>query len=418
MFHVLKNRSYRRLYLAQIVALLGTGLATLALGLLAYTIAEEHAGRVLGTALAIKMVAYVFLGPIANAVVTYLPRKFVLVSSDLVRMMVAAFLPFVTDIWQIYLLIFVLQAASATFTPTFQSLIPEVLPDEDDYTMALSLSRLAYDLEAVVSPVLASVLLLALPSSTLFFGTAFGFASSALLVLSCGYAASTPQRSDQSPDFFQRIARGILLVFRTPHLRPIVALNMAVASVGAFVIVQTVVIVQLLWHMPEYVVAIVLGMNGAGSMASALLLPSLLKRVSERTVMLGGGLALVGTAIAIVPVLSLAPRGVAIIITMVQWVVIGGAWSCVETPVGRRIRRYVDTCDLSSVFAAQFSLQHACWLLSYPLAGWLGAYWLIPSAGVLACISAVSVCVAYFLWPLALDQKFVVSFDKKPRENS
>ena len=49
-------------------------------------------------------------------------------------------LPFVTQIWQIYLLIFILQAASAGFTPTFQATIPDILPDEEEYTKALSLS--------------------------------------------------------------------------------------------------------------------------------------------------------------------------------------------------------------------------------------------------------------------------------------
>ncbi|WP_280109901.1 hypothetical protein [Azospirillum sp. B506] len=39
-------------------------------------------------------------------------------------------LPFVTEVWQVYVLIFVLQAESAAFTPTFQATIPDVLPDE------------------------------------------------------------------------------------------------------------------------------------------------------------------------------------------------------------------------------------------------------------------------------------------------
>lgn len=51
---------------------------------------------------------------------------------DLVRAAVALCLPFVTEVWQIYLLIFVLQAASAGFTPTFQATIPDILPDEED----------------------------------------------------------------------------------------------------------------------------------------------------------------------------------------------------------------------------------------------------------------------------------------------
>lgn len=68
----------------------------------------------------------------------------------------AACLPFVNTVWQIYVLIFVLQAASAAFTPTFQATIPDILPDEQDYTDALSLSRIAYDMESVLSPLLAA----------------------------------------------------------------------------------------------------------------------------------------------------------------------------------------------------------------------------------------------------------------------
>ncbi|OYW89684.1 MAG: MFS transporter, partial [Pseudomonadales bacterium 32-61-5] len=159
MLYVLKNRTYRHLFSAQVVALVGTGLLTVALGLLAYKLAGANAGAVLGTALAIKMIAYIGIGPVANAFADRLPRRKFLVAMDLVRAAIALCLPFVTEIWQIYILIFVLQSASASFTPTFQATIPDVLPDEKDYTQALSLARLAYDLESLISPVLAAALL-------------------------------------------------------------------------------------------------------------------------------------------------------------------------------------------------------------------------------------------------------------------
>lgn len=126
MFQVLRDRTYRHLFLAQVIALLGTGLATVALSLLAYDLAGAEAGVVLGTALAIKMVAYIGVAPVASAFAERLPRRAVLVSLDLVRAAVAVLLPFVTEIWQIYVLIFVLQSASAGFTPTFQATIPDV----------------------------------------------------------------------------------------------------------------------------------------------------------------------------------------------------------------------------------------------------------------------------------------------------
>ena len=149
MFDVLSNTTYRRLFFAQIIALIGTGLTTVALGLLAFDLAGDQAGTVLGTALAIKMVAYIGVAPVAAAFAERLPRRAMLVGLDLTRALVALALPFVTEVWQVYLLIFVLQSASAAFTPTFQATIPDILTDEVQYTKALSLARLAYDLESV-----------------------------------------------------------------------------------------------------------------------------------------------------------------------------------------------------------------------------------------------------------------------------
>lgn len=159
---------------------------TIALGgLLAYDIAGEDAGAVLGTALAIKMVAYVVVAPVITAVTERLPRRAVMVSADAVRAVIALMLPFIGSTWQIYVLIFVLQAASATFTPTFQAVIPSVLTHTDDYTKGLSLSRLAYDLESLTSPpAIAGALLLVISYNQLFVATALGFLVSAALVIS------------------------------------------------------------------------------------------------------------------------------------------------------------------------------------------------------------------------------------------
>ncbi|MDO7919224.1 MFS transporter, partial [Pseudomonas aeruginosa] len=192
MLSVLKNRTYRHLFTAQVIALVGTGLMTVALGLLAYELAGADAGAVLGSALAIKMLAYVGVAPVAQAFADQFPRRSLLVALDLVRAVVAICLPFVTEVWQIYLLIFVLQAASAGFTPTFQATIPDILPDEEDYTKALSLSRLAYDLESLISPMLAAALLTVISFHNLFAGTVLGFLVSAALVVSVRLPTTIP----------------------------------------------------------------------------------------------------------------------------------------------------------------------------------------------------------------------------------
>ena len=105
------------------------------------------------------------MAPVAGAFTDRLPRRAFLVAWISSGPRSSWSLPFVDQVWQIYVLIFVLQSASAGFTPTFQATIPDILPDERDYTRALSLSRLAYDLENLLSPALAAVLLTVVPST-------------------------------------------------------------------------------------------------------------------------------------------------------------------------------------------------------------------------------------------------------------
>ncbi|GHH76216.1 MFS transporter [Promicromonospora soli] len=410
---VLSHPVYRRLFTAQVVALVGTGLATVALGLVAYDLNPAAAGGVLGTALAIKMVAYVVVAPLAAAAVARLPRKWVLIGADALRLVVAASLPFVGEVWQVYVLIFVMQAASATFTPTFQSVIPDVLKREDDYTVALSLSRLAYDLESILSPIFAAALLLLVPSSALFFGTAIGFAGSALLVAATVVPRRGGEDAEERPQlpFGSRARRGAELFVRTGALRPVLLLNLAVAAAGAFVLVQTVVIVRTTFGQSEDVVPLLLAANGLGSMAAAITLPRVLRRVPERRVMLTGGIALT-TAVGLAPVaLGVAQSVWGLVTVGLLWFLVGLGWSTVETPVGRIIRRNVPPADLPDAFAAQFSLSHACWLITYPLAGWLGTAGLSPTALILAGLAGAATLAAARLWPTVETAK-----DSVPRE--
>ncbi len=390
MLHVLRHRTYRHLFGAQLVALTGTGLATVALGLLAFRIAGHNAGAVLGTALAIKMAAYVGVAPLAAAFANHLPRRMLLVLLDLVRCLVAACLPFVNTAWEIYVLIFVLQSASAAFTPTFQATIPDILPDEDDYTDALSLSRIAYDMESVLSPLLAAALLGVMSFHTLFVGTAVGFLGSAALVVSVRLPSP---RTPPHRGVFERTTRGIRLYLATPRLRGLLAIDMAVAAAASIVLVNTVVYVQARFGLGQSAVALALACFGGGSVVAALGLPRVLARWPERTVMLGGANVLcVGACLAIwVPDYGwLLPL----------WAMLGVGYSIAQTPAGRLLRRSGAPEDRPALFAAQFSLSHLCWLVAYPLAGRMGASFGLPVAALGLCVLAVvATGLARRVWP-------------------
>jgi len=396
MLSILKHPVYARLFLAQVIALLGTGLLTVALGLLAFDLAGAQAGVVLGFAFTIKMVAYVGLSPIAHALVERLPRKAVLIGADLIRAGVALFLPFIDSIWQIYLLIFVLQAASATFTPAFQALIPDILKDERDYTKALSLSRLAYDLENLISPAMAGVLLMLVSYHWLFGGTVVGFVVSAALVATTAIPISLPTK--QRP-FIERLTRGTRIYLATPRLRGLLSLNLAASAVGAFILVNTVVFVRANYGASEVYLAYAMAAFGGGSMLAAITLPRLLETVSDRAVMVVAAFLLTG--------LTLGHAVYMLIIGLPDWSVFlaiwatsGALYSAILTPSGRLLRRSAHAEDRPAIFAAQFALSHACWLIAYPIAGWAGYTFGLPvTMMILGALALAGTLLALVVWP-------------------
>lgn len=391
---VLRVAAYRKLFSAQVIALLGTGLLTVALGLLAFDLAAGRAGAVLGTALTIKMLAYVFVAPLMAALVEHLPRRAVLITADLVRAAVALMLPLVDQVWQVYVLVFVLQSASATFTPTFQSVIPVILPKERDYTKALSLSRLAYDLESLLSPLLAAALLVVMSYSNLFIGTVLGFLASALLVLTTRLPAARAVARPGS--LLHRTTLGARLFLQVPSLRGLLALNLVVACGTALVLVNTVVYVRDLYGGTNAEVAIALACYGAGSMAVALTTPVLLECVQDRTFMAGGSIV-VAAGVGAAGVVAMFQPAWGLMLLL--WALLGAGTSMINTPSARLLRRAATDSTRSYLFTAQFSLSHACFIITYPVAGWVGASAGQPaSAFILAALATLGAIAALLLW--------------------
>lgn len=391
MLSVLGNPRYRRLFIAQVTALLGTGLTTVALALLAYDLAGGDAGAILGAALALKMVAYVTIAPIVGGIAHRLPRRMLLVTLDLLRAGVVCCLPFVTEVWEIFVLIFLLNACSAAFTPTFQATIADVLPEEADYTRALSLSRLAYDLENLSSPALAAAALLFLSYGGLFVVNALTFLFSAALILTL--TLPRPLAPERTGGLWANTRFGLESYLRTPRLQALLALSFTVAAAGAMVIVNTVVYVRDRLGGSETDTAVVLAAYGLGSMVVALLLPRLLEGRSDRPFMLTGAFLLaLGLAGGL-----LEPDYLGLLLL---WMLLGAGASLIQTPAGRLIVRSSQEADRPAYYAAQFALSHGCWLLAYPLAGYLGAALSLEVAyAVLAILALGSACAAVRLWP-------------------
>ena len=382
--------AYRRLFLANVLALLGTGIATVGLALAAFDLAPDDAGAVLGTALAIKMAAYVLFAPLGAAVVGRLPRGTVMIASDLVRAAVALTLPWVDAVWQVYLLIFVFQAASGIFLPAYQATVPDLLPDERDYVRAIAKARLAYDLEALLSPALAAALLLLVTWHGLFVGTSVGFLVSAWLITR---ARLPSPRLAPDGDALGRLSLGLRAFWLQPRLRGLAAIGLVAAVASAMVTVNTVVLTQGELDLTSRATAIAYAVFGAGSILATLLLPRILEQIPDRTAMLAGALVLVVALLAGVVVRAHASL-------LVLWFALGVGCAITQTPAASVLRRSSSRAERQQLYAVHFALGNIWLIGAYPLAGHLGASISVAGAfAVFAVLAAAGAMLAAWLWP-------------------
>jgi len=389
--HPLQHRVFRRLFAAQVLSLLGVGIMTVGLALHAYQLGgAKEAGKILGALFALKMVVYVGLAPVAEAVLSRYAVKAVLIGLDVFRLCLLLLFSLASEVWHLAAVAFFFYTASAAFTPLFQAVIPAVLPNKETYTSALVLSRLAYTFESMFSPLIAAFALTLLASHTLFVFAAFCVAGSVFALTLSGLTAKTTTQKKRP--FIERLSRGLMIYFRTPRLRGLFVVNLGLSFGLSWVLVNTVVFVGVRFGGSEQYTYLMIAF-GVGSAAAALSVPRLLKRITERQLMLSGGYLFGLLSLLIFLTLPFSAL-------LALWVGFGVASSFVLTPGGLVLTRSANMADQPAIFAAQFSMSHAGWLFAYPTAGWLGSSLQIELAlGILGTTCIVITLFGSWIWP-------------------
>ena len=387
----LNNVAFAKLFTAQIIALVGTGLSTIGLSLLAYDMSGSNAGAVLGIALACKMIAYIFFSPIIGGLVHRFARKKFMIVMDIFRALIVLLMPFVSEIWHIYILIFLLNLFSAGFKPVFQAVIPDILEDEKQYGKALSYSRLAYDLEVLLSPTLAGIALLYFSFSSLFILNSFAFVVSAMIIVIT--LIPKTKTVERTGNLWNEITFGVVSYLKTPRLRSLLILYVGIASASSMIIVNTVIYVKDYLGGLDSTVAIFFALSGSGSMIAALIYPSLSIKLENKTI-IQGGVSITAMSLAIMSLeLSMIP-------SLVCWFFTGLGLSLSQIPAGIIVNMSSNPKDRTAYFSAQFALSHICWFFGYLAAGQLALIFGFSfTSAFLASIITICLIYSILFWP-------------------
>lgn len=155
-FRTLRNRTFSKLFASQIASLLGDSFIWLGLALISYELNPTQSSSILAFALTMRVLAYILLSPFSGVVSDRFKRKNILLVTQLTRMLVVGLLLFVSAEWQLYVLVFLLNAAAAFYTPTYRAIIPLIV-DRREYREANGLSMAVFQLLSVFGPAIAGI---------------------------------------------------------------------------------------------------------------------------------------------------------------------------------------------------------------------------------------------------------------------
>ncbi len=185
MLTVLRRRDFRLLFVGQSLSTVGDALVMVAIALYVTRLTgnPSDVGRVL-TSYAAPLVLFVLFG---GVLADRLPRQKVMIASDVVRAVLHGTLAVLiatgaVRVWHMVVIGILFGCAEAFFRPAYTGLLPQTVP-ESDIQSAQALTGAAREVAEIVSPALATALVLGVGGAWAFGLDAATFVVSALLLL-------------------------------------------------------------------------------------------------------------------------------------------------------------------------------------------------------------------------------------------
>lgn len=176
-----RNPEFRRLLLAHAVSRTGDAFNTVAVLVLVFDLTGS--GRGVAGAVMFEVLPVLLLGPIAGVAADRAPRRRLMVGADLVRAVAATSLVLaVHSVVVVYVVAFVLSAATLVFNPASSSLLPDIVGDDDLVTANSAMWSVAVIAQIALAPT-AGVVIAAFGVRAAFVVNAATFVISALVLV-------------------------------------------------------------------------------------------------------------------------------------------------------------------------------------------------------------------------------------------
>jgi len=382
-FSALRDKIFLKLYLSQTISLLGDAFTWVGIALLAFQFGGEHSAVILSTALTLRVTAFIIVGPYAGVLADRIDRRKILYITHFVRMAIVGSLPFVTNAWQIYLLIFFLNIFNAFFTPAYQAAIPQSIKNEDNYSSGIALSNATNQLLGVLGPGLAGGVAAWLGARQIFFIDAASFIIAAVFILTLPslLVAKKGKGNIIQAKVWTDVLKGTRLLFTDKAIRFALLIELVSAIAGAQILVNTVGYIKGQLHLTDKHYGYVMSAFGIGAAVAAFASGNFDKSKNMvASLMIGGGLICVSIAFG---------NYVAFIPLFILWLIAGFAQTLAEMPSQILIAEKIEKEEHGKVYGAHFAWSHLWWAFAYPIAGFTGTHFQNKEFMIGAIISLV-----------------------------
>jgi MFS family permease len=277
-FTPFRHHAFARLWTGAFVSNIGTWMEAVALGI--YVEELTHSAAWVGTVAAAAFVPIAFFGPLGGALADRMPRKPLLITTNLVQTALATVLtilfiagnpsaPVVT------LIAFGNGICAALGFPAFQAIFPDIVPTED-LPGAIALSSAQYNLGRVVGPALAGIVIAIGGYAAAEAVNAVSFLAVVAVLLTL--TLPVPDASARATRIWQSIKSGFRFVRREPGLRANVTLMVINTFLAAPFIALVPAMAEKVLGGGKAATSVLITAQGIGAVAMALSLGTLTAR--------------------------------------------------------------------------------------------------------------------------------------------
>ncbi len=269
-YAALRNANFRLYFVGQLISLSGTWMQNIAQGYLVFQITHSEAW--LGIVACVAGLPLVLLAPIAGVVVERIPRRRLLLMTQVSQMLLAFILAYLTatnrvEVWQIVVLAFLLGLTNALDMPGRYTFLVEIVGPED-LRSGIAVNAIMNSGSRVLGPALAGLALVQFGVAWCFLinGLSFVAVIFFLLIMKVPY----PMAKVAHTDAVQQLKEGLRFVRSHERILPLLLL----AAIGGFFIIPVIQVLpsfaDVVLHSPTEGYAALTSAEGIGSIVSGL----------------------------------------------------------------------------------------------------------------------------------------------------